>query len=110
MGWDGYANNTRGHKAKFKAAAKKVQDKCGTVDGLLQEGALDCSACAFALEAATGQSAWDQDGWSAKKVKQLAAEARWPGEVEPDQCWAVESAKAFLNLCADIGTGIHFSW
>ncbi len=110
MGWDGYANNTRGHKAKFKAAAKKVQEKCGTVDFLLEGGALDCSACALALEAATGESAWAEAGWNARKVKRLAVEARWPDEIEEDECWAVESAKAFLNLCAEIGTGIHFSW
>lgn len=110
MGWDGYANNTRGHKAKFRAAARLVKEKCGSVDGFLEDGALDCSAFAFALESATGESAWDEDGWSAKKVKLLANAASWPDNVEPDRRWAVESAKAFLNLCAEIGTGIHFSW
>lgn len=110
MGWDGYANNIHGHKAKFKEASEIVAVKCGSVDGLLADGGLDCSACASALEMATGQNAWDEDGWSAKKVKRLAESAIWPEEVDADMCWAVESAKAFLSLCAQIGTGIRFSF
>lgn len=110
MGWDGFANVTKDHKKKFKAAALRVRNKCGVVDGLLETGGLDCSACAFALEEATGQSAWDEDGWTAKKVRRLAKVANWPDEVEPDKCWAVESAKEFLNLCAEINTGISFSF
>jgi hypothetical protein len=110
MGWDGYADHKAGHEAKFRAAARKVEEKCGAVDGLLADGALDCTACALALQEAAGAGVWNEAGWSANKVKELAARAVWPDEVDSDRCWAVESAKAFLNLCAEIGTGIHFGW
>ena len=110
MGWDGYANNTRGHKLTFKAAAQRVKEAAGSVDFGLHDGWLDCSACAMALEQATGASCWDEDGWSADKVRRLAAEARWPDEILDDDKWAVLSAREFLETCAKIGTGIHFSW
>jgi hypothetical protein len=110
MGWDAHANRTKGFKGKFKQASERVIAKCGTVDILLEHGSLDCSACALALEDATGESAWDEDGWSASKVKRLSKKAEWPNDVSKDKIWAVESAKEFLNLCAEIGTGIHFSW
>ena len=110
MGWDGYANRSRGNIRKFKKAAEAVKSAAGAVDGMLERGALDCSACAMALEAATGASCWDDDGWDAKKVRRLAASATWPSELATKDAWAVLSAKAFLETCAEIGTGIHFSW
>lgn len=110
MGWDGYANNTRGHKRKFKEAAERVRESAGAVDFGLQAGWLYRSNCAYALQNATGESCWDEAGWSAKKVKMLAASARWPEDVPDENKWAVLSAKAFLDTCADIGTGISFSW
>jgi hypothetical protein len=110
MGWDGFANTRKGNLGKFKAAAKMVRDKAGSVDGLLERGALDCSDCALALEAATGRSCWDEDGWTAAEVRNLATNAVWPAEMPPEGAWSTLSAKAFLETCAEVGTGIHFSW
>lgn len=110
MGWDAVANNTRGHKRKFKEVAQRVQATAGAMDMGLSSGWLDCSACAYALQDATGESCWDAAGWNAKKVKRLASEARWPDSVPDEKKWAVLSARAFLETCAKIGTGIHFSW
>ncbi len=110
MGWDGIADNTRGHKRKFKEAAERVKEAAGSVDFGLKDGWLDCSCCAHALQDATGADCWDEHGWSAEKVKQLARSAQWPEDTPDEDKWAVLSAKAFLETCAEIGTGIHFSW
>lgn len=108
MGWDAFAETSR--RAAFKAAAVRVRKQAGSVDGLLGEGGLDCSSCAYALEAATNASAWDEHGWNAEKVKQLAASATWPQEIDPEDKWAVLSAKAFLEVCAKLNCGISFSY
>ena len=75
MGWDAYALDIKGHEDKFKRAAARVAKKCGVVDWLLEKGGLDCSDCAYALQAATGANAWDEDGWNAEKVKRLTRNA-----------------------------------
>jgi len=112
MGWDAHAVKTKGHIAKFKAAAKMVVEECGSVDYLLARGSLDCSACARSLEEATGGYAWDEFGWTAEQVKAYSERAIWPdmGDINPDKRWAYLSAKAFLDVCAKIGTGISFSY
>jgi hypothetical protein len=72
MGWDAFAVTTKGHiRTTFKEAEMYVKQHADTVDFGLHKGWLDCSACALALENATGESCWDEDGWSAKKVKRL---------------------------------------
>lgn len=109
MGWDAFANKTKGHiKSTFRVCSKEVREKAGSVDIGLESGWLDCSACARALEAATGASCYDEDGWSAAKVKRLSQEANF--DIDDHDQWALLSAKAFLDSCAKIGTGIHFSW
>jgi hypothetical protein len=111
MGWDAFAIRTKCHiRTTFKQAEIDVRSKADSVDFGLHKGWLDCSACAKALEEATGESCWDEDGWSAAKVRRLATTATWPDEVADENKWAVYSAKAFLEACAKIGTGIRFSW
>lgn len=110
MGWDAHSSATR--FKEFEAAAKRVAKKAGCADGFLAMGSLDCSACADAIERATGASAWDEDGWEPKKVARLAKSARWPkpSEVEKDRLWATLSAKEFLTICARRGYRIDFSY
>jgi hypothetical protein len=109
MGWDAFANRTKGHiKSTFRPASEAVKDEAGSVDIGLESGWLDCSACARALEAATGQSCYDEFGWSAKKVRKMADGANW--DIEGHDRWALLSAKSFLESCAKINTGINFSW
>lgn len=109
MGWDAYANRPQGHiRSTFRVASKAVIEEAGSVDIGLESGWLDCSACARALEAATGNSCYDEFGWSSEKVSKLANDAIWDIEGHPK--WALLSAKSFLECCAKINTGIHFSW
>ncbi len=134
MGWDAYAENADRSgldrhwpgdvderpylvdptlRDAFEAAQARIIRADLSVDGLLSIGGLDCSPCARALEAATGHSAWDPDGWSAEQVKELAASAVWPERLDPDpngDAWAVASAREFLETCARHGLGIYFSW
>ncbi len=112
MGWDMFAEGPRGGRlrpsdlAAFRAASDDVAKRAGTVDGLLRDGALDCSACAFALEEATGQNAWDD--WSSNAVGYRQRTAVWSNvDQEP---WARESAKAFLNTCAALGLSARASY
>ena len=108
MGWDAFSSVLDHNLPIFKLVADKVKQKCGSVDDLLQSGGLDCSVCAYVLEIATGESAWNEDGWNAEKVKYLYENAKWPENGY--DCWAVESAKEFLNVCAKLGLEIHFSY
>jgi hypothetical protein len=119
MGWDAYSEHGEfqgkwPHKSKaaFAAASRRVKRKAGSVDWLLERGGLDVSNCAYALENATGESAWDQDGWEAKKVKRLAKSAQWPAleDVDKSEWWAILSAREFLETCAKLGLRIDFSW
>lgn len=113
MGWDAYAQGPQGGELKhadlkeFEKAAKLVRDVCGTVDGLLDEGGLDVSNCAYALEGATCQSAWNEHGWSAEAVKDYWAKSDWHISAEP---WAACSARMFLKVCAERGLSIQFSY
>lgn len=121
MGWDAYAEHgeyrgkgkwPRKSRDAFKRAAARVQKKAGSVDWLLDKGGLDVSTCAYVLQEATGASAWDQDGWEAKKVQRLAKSAKWPAirEVAQDHRWAVLSAREFLETCAKLNLRVDFSW
>ena len=112
MGWDGYANDRKEHLDEFRDASSRVLEKADSVDCLLADGALDCSDCAYMLEEATHRSAWDDNGWTAEEVKELAKNAYWEDleNISRDDWWAALSAREFLETCAAIGTGIHFSY
>jgi len=111
MGWDAFANNRR-DCTEFRAIARIVRAKAGTVDGGLAKGGLDCRDCGRALHKATGRQVYDEDGWDWRKVIRLANEATWPTLCDvPREDWSsVLSAKAFLLTCAKLRTGIWFGW
>jgi len=107
MGWDAFAQHKHLHLPAFENISTNVRRKCGGVDGGLGEGWLDCSACAHALEQATGVSPWGEN-WPAQRVLFLHQIADWSKAT--GECWAVESARAFLFICALKELEIHFSW
>lgn len=104
MGWDMYARGPRGgrrpQREKFVAASKFVIAKAGSVDCLLEVSALDCSACAYALQDMTGLSAWLD--WSIDDVQKAWAKAKQvkPKDIEAEP-WAYWSAREFLRICAE---------
>jgi len=127
MGWDGFATRDgenvekdwhHGHrelqpelcdpilKAAFEQAAEKVRELDGAdnLDWLLCVGALDCSWFAEALETATGMECWGAD-LSAEQVQKYLAVADWSKVTVPHQ-----SARLFLETCAQHNLGMRFSW
>lgn len=120
MGWDAYSSvnylydqrriENAEHDAAFKSAAKEVTQLAGTVDGYLETGGLDCSACCKMLQEATGDDCYDEEGWSSERVKQLNERADWRIPYGKDDAWAYWSARKFLELCAQFNLSIRFSW
>jgi hypothetical protein len=114
MGWDGYATNiTPEAKAAFKAAATRVVEEVGSVDGMLKDGGLDCAPCARALQDFAGFPAWT-DVEPARVAKYWKPET-WPPNVEIDMnpagdAWAILSAREFLRVCAEYGLGYEASY
>jgi hypothetical protein len=123
MGWDAYSEPFTGFDhgvgedkystpdplwAEAVEAARKDRTDDRIVDGLLQHGGLDCSTCAYALEAATGKDCWGSP-WSPEEVKKLAKKARWDRVIDEPE-WAMRSAKAFLEHCAKLDRGVRFSY
>ena len=114
MGWDAFATRDGETyfdglaKPEFASAAARARKNAICVDGLLYRGGLDISHCGLALQEATGRSAWSETSWSPDDVRALAASADWSRcQQEP---WAVESARAFLEVCAEHGFGVTFSF
>lgn len=95
-------------KAAFTCADRDTVFACETADCFLRLGGLDCSACAEAIQEATGETCWTEEPWTPERVKEIAAAADW--DRVRQECWAKESARAFLNLCAKYGLGIYFSF
>jgi len=114
MGWDAWATKKKQiPKAVWAAAsnlAKTLDAKADkTVDGLLSEGGLDCSNCAYALGLAVhghADACWSSTPWSAEEVQEFAQRATWPEVLD----WANASAKVFLETCAQHNSGIRFSF
>lgn len=110
MGWDAIATLSRKDEA-WQAASDRVKERAGSVDGGLEHGYLDCSNCGIALEAMTGRSAWDERGWTVEEVALMAAGNPQPDEeVAPQDRWAYESAREFLLVCAQLKSGVRFSF
>jgi predicted trehalose synthase len=108
MGWDAYAMNKRGHKKTFAEASKRVHEQAGgAVDADLENGGLGCSDCARALADATNANCYGHP-WTPAQVAEYAARAKWPKRIPKEEKWAVLSARAFLETCAAIGSGIRF--
>ena len=123
MGWDAFAMQRGKHlerdwpmrrikkrrfRRAFTKASERTHDRTGQVDWMLQIGGLDCSPCAEALEAATGMDAWGDD-LTVRQIQQYATGARWDFE-ENFEPWAYWSAREFLETCARLRLGMHFSW
>lgn len=70
--------------------------------------------CAMELERATWAKAWDEDGWSSKKVKRLWKKANWTTKEEAEEdnysYDLIVSAREFLRVCAENGYRIYFSY
>ena len=110
MGWDAFSSEFYNNKKYFKKASNDVRNICNSVDGGLELGGLDCSACAKMLERATNEDSYSYDGWNAKKVKQLQKLAFWEFPYLKTEKWAFLSAKYFLKICAENNLSISFSW
>lgn len=110
MGWDAIAKRSRRDKA-WKAAHARVKERTGSVDAGLRLGYLDCSNCGIELEEMTGRDAWDPRGWTKEEVALMAADNPQPDEeVAPKDRWAYESAREFLLVCAQLKSGVRFSF
>ena len=110
MGWDAIATYnkktlTTSLRRQFKNAADKVRERQKSVDMLLGQGGLDCSACAIALTKATGMNCYGEP-LTVEQVREFQEKASWPEK----QDWAIDSAKIFLEICAKNGLEISFSW
>jgi len=129
MGWDAFSSieKTFGYPQRgnqfipvfeykeqrdaFVKASRRVRKLTGTVDNYLEQGALDCGACAEMLGMATGEecrNAVDVD-WSKKKVQSLAKKANWDFKFKKEDAWAYWSAKLFLETCAELRLSISMS-
>lgn len=111
MGWDAWANKRKQKVEEFRIAAREVKEKAGSVDCLLQAGGLDCRLCAHYLAQATQLQVYCL-GWQVDTVKIVAAKAKWPKLTAKNRedWWAILSAKAFLETCAKIESGIKFDF
>lgn len=112
MGWDGYARpEPKGDALEaFRLAATSIKERCGSVDWLLERGALDCSDCAEWMEKLSGASAWAD--WSAAEMADFAASADRNAvheeyQAEQKDAWARESALAFMRVCAQQRRGMR---
>ena len=119
MGWDAFSSVKTLDDCKpkhpeprrlFRNAHLYVKRKAGSVDGYLEYGSLDCSDCRRMLEEATGESCYDENGWSKEKVRDLQKSANWNFEYDPEDAWAYWSARKFLEVCAKLNLSIEFSW
>jgi hypothetical protein len=110
---DGYVIGTRTGDPEFDVAVQRARAATlaaggdGTVDGLLMHGGLDVSTCGRMLSAATGRDVYED--WSPELVQELARTADWSIDSDGSE-WAKQSAKAFLERCAELGRGIRFSY
>ena len=120
MGWDALSSALKSDPdtgllkilPKFNKASNEVKKQCGNVDFLLKYGGLDCSDCAEVLQSVTGKNCRDENGWNKDEVKLLAQSLEWPdiSTINEEDRWAVLSAKAFLEVCAENSYSISFSW
>ena len=89
MGWDAYAFSEEGIDLDvFKSAHTEVIEIAGAVDGLLDDGALDCSACGRMIEKMTGASMLDANGWGAGTVRRLVEQIDFDFAFHEDVDWA----------------------
>lgn len=112
MGWDAVASKKLSPKARaaWEAASARVVKRCGTVDGGLAKGYLDCSDCALALADLTDRNVYTAWPWPRWIIGDLAQYASVPKSLPESKRWAYWSAKEFLKTCAKLGASVRFSW
>lgn len=120
MGWDAFAVDKRGQRLErkdfkledtilrsaFAEADRAVLDHFAFSDGFLVHGALDCTDCAEAILAATGQNCF-AGPWNVQETKETFDRWNW---TKVERTWASESAFYFLRACAWHELGVSFSW
>ena len=96
----------------FTDIADKIAKACGTVDGYLRLGGLDCSPCGVAIDKYGGVDPWSETRTSLTPENVAVIVRDWKAPHGPGQYynWAVMSAYYFMKTCADHGLGVHFSW
>ncbi len=120
MGWDAHSSAKKnwGKKklsdpemdAVFLKADEFVLEKCGSRDGYLRMGGLDCSACREMLEQATGWDWYSTRGFNSEDIKHMNKNADWEFQFPKDQAWAYWSAKMFLESCAVCNLSVEISY
>lgn len=101
------------HDSAFAAAVTETLIHARSYDWMLRIGGLDCSPCAYMIEAATGENCWSEEDWEPEFVQQLNEDANWDQAhcgVTDDNLSFYWSARTFLQACADQGLAITFSW
>lgn len=128
MGWDAISSANKTWKSRSKAQIKIINEftnaidnvikKTGSVDGGLEVGCLDTSACRYMLEKAAESSkeslnwglAYSEGGMSVEAVKVMHMFLNWDFKYKKDDAWAYWSAKEFVRVCAENGLSIRFDY
>lgn len=109
--WAAFADIRRQHLALYRERADMIRREFGSVDGLLYRGGLETGAAEKELGLATGEPTRTTQPWGVLYVRALNNKSMWPGrKVLTSPNWASESARAFLEVSAEIGSSIHFTW
>ncbi len=115
MGWYGFAYNqngdmvtretmTRSEKIWFTKASKLVTKNTGSVDGMLQDGSLGCSACGRQVS-----EILDHPMYNNEEIFSDVITGRMKG-IELDGDWASQSAIMFLKGCVKFGYSFRNAW
>lgn len=118
MGWDGYAYRqdgslvtrdtmTRSEKIFFTKASKFVVEESDTVDFMLKDGSLDCSACGEEIAAIIGVPITNMELISADLIKEKIKDLKLDCD---SYYWARLSAIMFLRGCAKFGFNFQNQW
>lgn len=121
MGWDAHSsaetkevngkNRIKDPYARklFRDATKKLEAKGCGVDGYFKHGGLDCSEVGDMLERVTGLSTTGAE-WSKATVQLAWKSSKWDFKYTKEESFAYWNAKLFLEVCAEAGLSISFSW
>jgi lambda repressor-like predicted transcriptional regulator len=116
MGWDGYACRVKfddWHKADVLERLSKdeamplLAETEGALALLGDSLHVACREIARALAKATGEEPYNLEWWP-EKVREIASRASWDFKGEGGDNDCRDTAKVFLQICADNGLGIRF--
>ena len=117
MGWEAqtkvYDFQTRKYTNRkvskaFRHLSAAIRLVTGAVDGELIYGGLGCSKSRQFLEKATDIICYID--WDSEDTVKIAAKANWNFEHSPDEAWAYQSAKLFLETCAKLELAVTFTF